>query len=290
MSTSRDCFQPEFYISTLDKWATLTKTSGLAETPLVNFVPAHDVKLVPGLYNGTLGHSDISLKGIGKKLEKIVTRLIARLRKNKQKEKVNTCKHSGISFKGNGKKLEKIVAWLKAKSEKNKQKERVNTLNQLQRGVQEKMEHETPSFYTTDVKRAKAKFMPLHKPFQVSESKENLTEKLDSCRKVCGMQEDSCSGCGNVSKEAQSKDSYTLYTTAEVKEIKTEPQSIYKPLKTLQPNGTRDVSSSMNTANASVSDVDSVARLECFRALKLTLLENFRTLKLSKPYWRFLGS
>ena len=36
-------------------------------------------------------------------------------------------------------------------------------------------------------------------------------------------------------------------------------------------------------------DVDSVARLESFRALKLTLLESFRVLKLLKPYWRFLG-
>ena len=36
-------------------------------------------------------------------------------------------------------------------------------------------------------------------------------------------------------------------------------------------------------------DVDSVARLESFRALKLTLLENFRARKLLKPYWRFLG-
>ena len=35
--------------------------------------------------------------------------------------------------------------------------------------------------------------------------------------------------------------------------------------------------------------LDSVARLESFRALKLTLLESFRALKLLKPYWRFLG-
>ena len=36
------------------------------------------------------------------------------------------------------------------------------------------------------------------------------------------------------------------------------------------------------------SDVDSVAHLESFRVLKLTLLESFRALKLLKPYWRFL--
>ena len=36
-------------------------------------------------------------------------------------------------------------------------------------------------------------------------------------------------------------------------------------------------------------DVDSVARLESFRTLKLTLLESFRALKLVKPYWRFLA-
>ena len=36
-------------------------------------------------------------------------------------------------------------------------------------------------------------------------------------------------------------------------------------------------------------DVDSVAHLERFRALKLTLLESFRALKLLKPYWRILG-
>ena len=35
--------------------------------------------------------------------------------------------------------------------------------------------------------------------------------------------------------------------------------------------------------------LDSVARLESFRALKLTLFESFRALKLLKPYWRFLG-
>ena len=39
----------------------------------------------------------------------------------------------------------------------------------------------------------------------------------------------------------------------------------------------------------SLRDVDSVAHLETFRALKLTVLESFRALILLKPYWRFLG-
>ena len=113
MSFLRDRSQLEFYISALEKWATIVKTSGIADTFLADIILAHGVEQAPELCKEMSKHFDNSLKG-------------------------------------NSKGFEKIVTWLKAKFGKNKQENMVKALNQFQEGVQEEMKRKIPTLFEDD--------------------------------------------------------------------------------------------------------------------------------------------
>ena len=110
MSILRNRSQLEFYILALEKWTTVVKTSGMAETLPADIILAHGVERAPELCKEMSKHFDNSLKG-------------------------------------NSKGIEKTVTWLGAEFGKNKQEDRAKALNQFQEGVQEEMEREIPVFF-----------------------------------------------------------------------------------------------------------------------------------------------
>ena len=88
MSILRDRSQLEFYISALERWATIAKASGIAETLLADIVLAHAFKQAPELCKEMSDHFDNSLKSNSKGVEKIVTWLKAKFGMNKHADMV----------------------------------------------------------------------------------------------------------------------------------------------------------------------------------------------------------
>ena len=62
MSILRDRSQLEFYISALERWATIAKASGIAETILADIVLTHAFKQAPELCKEMSDHFDNSVK------------------------------------------------------------------------------------------------------------------------------------------------------------------------------------------------------------------------------------
>ena len=73
MSTLRDRSQLEFYISALERWATIAKTSGMAETLLADIILTYGVEQTPELCREMSKLFDNLSKCNSKKTEKIVT-------------------------------------------------------------------------------------------------------------------------------------------------------------------------------------------------------------------------
>ena len=87
-SILRDCSQLDFYISALERWATIAKASGVAETLLADIILAHGVEQAPELCKEMSDHFDKLLKGNSKGVEKIVTWLKAKFGMNKHADMV----------------------------------------------------------------------------------------------------------------------------------------------------------------------------------------------------------
>ena len=88
MSILKDRSQLEFYISALERWATIAKASGVAETLLADIVLAHAFNQAPELCKEMSDHFDNSLKSNSKGVEKIVTWLKAKFGMNKHADMV----------------------------------------------------------------------------------------------------------------------------------------------------------------------------------------------------------
>ena len=88
MSILKDRSQLEFYTSALERWATIAKASGVAETLLADIVLAHAFKQAPELCKEMSDHFDNSLRDDSKGIEKIVTWLKAKFGMNKHADMV----------------------------------------------------------------------------------------------------------------------------------------------------------------------------------------------------------
>ena len=73
MSILKNRSQPESYISTLERWATIAKTSGMAETLLADITLTYGVERTLELCREMSKHFDNSSKGNSKETKKIVT-------------------------------------------------------------------------------------------------------------------------------------------------------------------------------------------------------------------------
>lgn len=98
MCILKDCSQLEFYTSALERWATIVKASGVAETLLADIVLAHAFKQAPELCKEMSDHFDDSLRDDSKGIEKIVTWLKAKFGMNKHADMVKVLNRAGNSL------------------------------------------------------------------------------------------------------------------------------------------------------------------------------------------------
>ena len=88
MSILKDRSQLEFYISALERWTTIAKVSGVAETLLADIVLAHAFKQAPELCKEMSDDFDNSPRNDNKGIEKIVIWLEEKFGMNKHADMV----------------------------------------------------------------------------------------------------------------------------------------------------------------------------------------------------------